>query len=137
MENNNNKLSVTKENGIYIVRIAGMEERFASERELRLYISTIQDQCNSRIGGKAFVRDEPNGKISIVHNVSKNALILKNAAQGLLYAEKVELALAKIPKSCPHLCDGDGGKKKCDLGKQVNLYYGECYNQCKERKDKK
>lgn len=84
------------DDGGYLVSVNGMVERFNDESELRRYATIIKAQCESRAVGKWYVKDEYDGKISVVHTKSRQALRLNSPAQGIAYADWITSRLNQL-----------------------------------------
>lgn len=97
MEHESKKILNINQNGNNVVlEIAGMKETFQSLQELKEYAVQVRERCKERINGRFYVKNEPDGKIAIVHNQSKNALRLKDASAGIDYAT---LILKEVKKA--------------------------------------
>lgn len=89
-------VNINKNENNVVLEIAGMKETFQSLQELEEYAVQVCERCKERINGRFYVKDEPDGKIAIVHNQSKNALRLKDANAGIDYAT---LILQEVKKA--------------------------------------
>ena len=115
MEHESKKiLNINQNENNVVLEIAGMKETFQSLQELEEYAVQVRERCKERIYGRFFVKDEPDGKIAIVHNQSKNALRLKDANAGIDYAT---LILQEVKKA---IKDKDKDKLYAFLNSDVN-----------------